>query len=633
MATQTRNWWDLRSAADDSEIDDGFEYDDDDFDFEDDRDDSIGGFWNRYSTQTTDDRRRIVDAQRLCQGLVDTFATGEKPYRVSFVEHGVGATDYGARTVTISHKPLLDRTITPELGQAVVTAVAAHEAAHVRYGGRTIKAAVQSAFGYDARAHVLSNIVKDVHDEAGFVADYPGFRGLFAPAIRYVAESDLAKSGLDRYPAIEKNPIDVAVAAARYAEFTDWAGMESELAFWSDWAARAAKGNRAADHVAFVREGLAHLAEQERAAAERKQDERAETESSDETGDDGRGDESGETSGDESFDAEQAARQDRPTLDPCWADAAEDVAEDHGVDNSITGEDADQLVTDETSRVSAQSPLGGDISGEAHWNPRAVITGRPEAVAFDGSVSGAIRAAFARTRTGHFETTRNLKSGRLDNRSLVRVASNDYRLFNKRTAPSEGKYLIWLLVDCSGSMFDRTGWNKTNDPIHQATRLSAALATATRFLPNIRLDVWGWTTAIKLSGASFAAVRVWSTGEPVANTGYLPKVNPGHHTPDGETLIWAAKAIRAAAKPDETPLIIIASDGHGSLRSSGHGSETVDAVRRSGVGVVSVALGELGEDNQRSLFGEGNFISWPGSIRALARPLGDLVARMAAGRK
>jgi hypothetical protein len=181
------------------------------------------------------------------------------------------------------------------------------------------------------------------------------------------------------------------------------------------------------------------------------------------------------------------------------------------------------------------------------------------------------------------------------------------------------------MVDCSISM--------RGEPMAEAISVAAALATASRFLPNIRLEVWGWTGPQHLADAAFSAVRVWSSGEPVGNVGLLGGI-PRHGTPDGEMLSWVTRDIAKAVRPDERPLVIIASDGDGSLAESGaRGSDVVAAARRHGVGVVSVALGDLKVETQARLYGEGNYISWQGSVKAIARPLGDLIARVAAGRK
>jgi len=57
----------------------------------------------------------------------------------------------------------------------------------------------------------------------------------------------------------------------------------------------------------------------------------------------------------------------------------------------------------------------------------------------------------------------------------------------------------------------------------------------------------------------------------------------------------------------------------------------MDAARRAGVRVVSVAIGkDVREDVQELVYGRGNYITWQGNMTATAIPLARLLGRMVA---
>lgn len=644
----TTKWWDETSAADDGTLVlDADEWDEneqdwlDDFEFDrEEETNRVGGLWDRYSTRSADTAVRAQSALKLVQGLVDTFAIGDKRYHVTFDESvSTAGTSYLTREIVISHKPLFDPNLTAEEAETILTAMATHEASHVRYG-RAHAQAVSKEWPDDKLAQRVGNLLDDVRIERRYVSDYPGFGGIFAPAIRYVAESGLRETGEQRYDPSRMTPDTMAVAAVRYADFADWTGREDELRWWTDWAARWTRTDRLAAHVEGVREALARIRQPQPQpdpkpqdgqpgsgdAAEQGAGEQGKREGSEQSEQrDSRaqgGEETGEseTSGTGSG---TSAQQDGDqgygkALAGCFAEKIEQAAEASGAtDQAIgkSGRDIQKLAEQARALVETDG-----VKGEVYWGPRGIAS-RRASVGTDGSMSAAIRAAFAHARTGHWAVQPDLRSGRLASRTMHRIASDDYRLFTRRIAPSEDRYLVWLLVDCSGSM---RGW-----PIQQASRLAAAVAAASRFVPNMRLDVWGWSSAFRFRDAAFGAVRVWTTGDPIANVGYLSSLKMGG-TPDKQTLAWAGKAIRAAARPDEHPVIILASDGSGYLRSGGR--ELVESLRKSGVEVVSVAIGDLNEWYQRDCFGEHGYLPWGGSIRAMARPLGKLLARTLAAR-
>jgi hypothetical protein len=612
---------------------------------------SVAGFWGKYGkvVDQTNTASRVEAAQRVVQGFVDTFATGDARYRVTFDESvKTAGTDFKAKVVAISHKPLFDPTLSSDEAETVLTAMAVHESSHVRYGRRTAKA-VEDAFAASVDAPAakrISNILDDIRIERRFVEDYPGYAEVFAPAIAYVARPVAGIRG-QTLP-----PIDRILGATRYGAHVDWTDAEATRDFWLDWAKRGTANDTTRTHVEAVKEAIAVLRAQQQ---QRKEQER-EAKSQDAQGQGQpseapkgeRSDQSGQSASlvddadapvrqsgasdvadlDDEDDEDDANEVDADDLESatrtfgsdCFADGANEQAEANGETSGMDSASAQQLVEDAKALVDD----GNGGRGEVYWTPEGIARGSahidPSHVA-----AASIRSAFMRSRTGHYGVARQQRSGRIDNRGITRLVESDYRIFNRHAATSEGKYLVWLLVDCSGSM---AGY-----PIWQATSVAQALGIASRGLPNVRMDIWGWTTGQRIAGSSFAATRVWSSGQSIDSIGKLPRI-PDGGTPDKEVLGWARRAIKLATRPDEQPVIIIASDGQGSLayRETGDATE-VEKARKDGVQVVSVAFGYGLEKMQARLYGDKGFVPFAGSITATAGPLGALVARVATGQQ
>ena len=691
-----QEWWKSTSAADDGARSDSFDDDQDwldDFrfdDYEDDEDEAVTSIWNRYgSFRSGDDAARLAAAQRLAQGFVDTFATDTRRYDVTFNEAvGTAGTDFDGAKVIISHKPLFDPTIDEATANTVITAMAAHESSHVRYGKRNTSAARKMS---DPRAPRLSNILEDVRIERRFSEDYPGYKGIFDPAATYVATSELAKNGLTSFPASKIDPLSRVSGALRYPRFVDWTGREESRDWWTAWGERWSRTDRPIDHVKAIEEGLVRLdvekeqdakeqAEQKQQQASQSQQQIAESTggsgesqgrheqaesdededgqgaSSDDASDD---EDAGQQAGapsqagdddeqDESQDATDSTSGDEPSepeypfsLPTELSDAIDEAADDNGETSEMNSAEAQDA---SVSGRSLTAPDADGKRGEVFWTAKGVARKARKYEDGIGAPIGAaaIRAAFVRSRRGHFGRERQQRSGRIDSSSLPRIASEDMRIFAKRTAPSEPHYRVWLMVDCSGSM---SGY-----PIYDAARVAQTVAAATRFLPNVTLDIWGWTSGI-LNHVNFNATRVWASGSDLADIAQLVRLPMGG-TPDAEVLRWAGKAIKKQCRPGEQPLIILASDGEGSLIGEAWAkdeagepmidettgeyrlgrSETIRQLRKSGVNVVSVAIGSLDESHQKALYGADGYVAWKGSIKKMAGPIGKLIARIAEGK-
>ena len=239
-----------------------------------------------------------------------------------------------------------------------------------------------------------------------------------------------------------------------------------------------------------------------------------------------------------------------------------------------------------------------------------------------GHAAAAIRNAILRSRTGTTGTERYQKRGKLDGKSLQRIAMQDTRIFKRSIAPDTGKFLIWVMVDVSGSM--------SGSPVSDAATVARALADASMGTPTVRLEVWAWSdpfTSRHKYSIPAGVVRVWTRHLPTTEVFKLAQLPMGG-TPDAPVLDWAWRNILKETHQGETPVIIMCSDGWGDSQLP----RVIDNARKHGVVVKSVALGFLDAGMQERRFGRGNYVPWQGSITATARPLADMILDITTGR-
>ena len=712
-------WWESKVGEEDlADFDsDDFELDEDS-DEEEDSDDGavaaiggarsvrneyIGGLWGQYGYADKgriDHAMAVVTAHEMVQTFVDTFTLGDTRYRVTFdPKVSTAGTDLAGHAVLITPSPIYDTSLTPQQAGILLTAMAVHEVSHVRYG-RSTAAAVRRAFGNKPAANIISNLLDDVRIERRFSADYPGYRDVFYPMLKYVAETGAKKYGPSK-PKLS-DPINVAIAAVRYNEWAIWTATTApERDWWRAWAERWAKEDAPRRHVEGVREALRRIAAYPRVEKTKQP-----------SGGTGQGDGSGssESFGQEGVkvhrsdvepdeddeenalgadrDDEESERVDNEShVDP-YADFNTDKAEDAssesdgepmGLDDykdeeTLAGADPSAMSDEDLSNIDVPEPTAGkgslpvcaadgvedsarengakfgdhvrkqaerdvraaefveDAHTDATWGRSKIGVCRSikglklrERSRYDedpevsGAAAAVIRNALLRSRTGHTGLETHQSRGRLDNKSLYRIASQDPRLFHRRIAPDPGRYLLWIMVDVSGSMSGR--------PVSEAASVARALADASSGTPSIRMAVWGWSDPFLREQqriASAGVAKVWESGQPTSEVFKITRLSMGG-TPDVMVLSWAWRAILKECRSDEKPMIVMCSDGQGYRGMDG----VVADARKHGVEVRSVSFGwGVNEDYQEKIYGRGKFIPWEGSILATARPLATMIGKL-----
>lgn len=561
-----RGRYDFALGEDYDEADSRYDFDSDEFEDEDDDDFDrayVGGVFRRHGFYGAASEK-AVQAHSIVQTFVNTFAGEGRRYNVTFDETvSTAGTSFEGRSVVITTRPLHDPALTIEQVGEILTAMAAHEVSHDRYGLGTAEM-VRAAFRHDPRlplASKLSNILDDVRIERRFVGEYPGYAGIFDPMLEYVA-------GMSPNAPSPTAPSDIAVCALRYSKWTDWSATPAgERKWWSDWGRKWAHEDAPARHLKGIREALDHIA---------------------------------------AVGGEDIPEDERTGRTACAGEALDDSK-----DAAASG-DAEAA---QKAVVAAQKYVDNGPYGKIEVNrtSRGMLDGSQHAVRQSAAAGAAIRAAFMRSRTGHTAVDRNQRTGRLDQRSLNRVAMGRTDLFEKRRAPSPRRVRVFVMIDCSSSMAGS---------IDEAASVAMALADGASHEQHVSMSVWGWTNPPHFSGSTAGAqvIRVWGSGEATSKIADLTGIDQ-NGTPDAAALHWAVKAIKAECRDGEKPLIVFGSDGFGDASMN----DEVKAARAAGVDVRSVALGQLDESAQAQRFGRGHYVKWAGSIEATARPLANMV--------
>lgn len=599
---------------------------------------NLNDLWNTYARwDGKHEQGRILEAHKLVETFVN--ALSEQQYQVTFTQDAdVSATafsDLGRKKITINSSPLWDESLTAEESATILTGMACHEASHTTWSINTLDA-VNEAFHYNELAHVVSNVLDDIRIEREFQARYPGFGDLFTPMLAY-----FGKQGGFREPI---NPLDAMVRATRYDSFTDWSNtIPEDRDFWHEWAATYAVSEDT--HVPGVRVAI------KRILANKKQDkpkgnepgkgievgeggeesgesgegETGEASKPIESADDGQGEivhegggegqDEGDGVGEGEGRTEGQSEGDGKGATAGMADDDTPIGDTTGVDTKTSIASCQSDITDILQSHRAQAiiddarstllPSGGRVYESVVENARRV---RP----LKQDIVNAVEAVLLRGRGGRESWEPEQRSGVLDDGVLTEVAFGNYNVFQQQQAESPRRINLWLLIDTSGSMGTKSDYSP--HPITDAKHIVAAIASATRVLPQIKARVYGW---------SGLGVRLaWESG---MNTEYLWGLHADGGTPDGLTMEWAATKIPT----DADPVIIMVSDGFGSdipisLKTA------VAGARKKGIKVYGISIGAP-EHYMLDAYGKGNYSPQAPTPAHTARTIATLIAKIAQG--
>lgn len=673
--------WDEGSERDDFALED-FDSEDLDWNDSDEGDDYISDMWGNYGFRQGGTFRSQADDLVVAYGMVKTivkvFTKPGETYVIVFDPKAkTAASDMRVRKIMLTSAPVLDPSLTAKKAGLILTALACHEVAHFRYGKMT-NAAVRRRFGDRRLPNLISNVLDDVRIERRFVHEFPGYAGVFDPLLEYVASYPDAP----RVLSMSIDPLTFMIGAVRYDKWKTYTPDSlAERDWWRKWADRWAKEDSPTRHVAGVREALDHINLNRAKNVTPKQPlipvkSDAQGVDIDSDLDDlfGKDDaeDTQESAGErterpQETDEEREARskpsvqvsinegahqkpEDMSDEDAVIA-ASEEVMEKRGdgwVGSDLPAETDESAVSKagrvegvkaaEEERLNSQATriiMESEEKEDGIWvtrNRRGTVKARKQdnyygwggrhgdKVKRSGVAARYVKEAFLRARISHKGVTRYQKRGHLDSHALHRVPGGDIRCFERRTAPSPQNALIFMLIDCSGSM---------GESVADAASVAWAFAEASQHMNNLRLQVWAWTDNIVKDRPGPGAARFWSDGEPLVRLKDLADVNQGG-TPDGPTMRWARKQILKELRAGEKGIILMLSDGAGYVSTM---INEVTEARSNGLDVKGIAIGSsMRERDLKQIYGPLGYVTWQGSIEATAKPMAKLITRSIAKR-
>ena len=256
-------------------------------------------------------------------------------------------------------------------------------------------------------------------------------------------------------------------------------------------------------------------------------------------------------------------------------------------------------------------------------------------------VARKIADVMSRQKHGRERPTFAQRSGRIDRRSLARVKAGYDRPFSRRNGESPTALRVAVILDLSGSMMGK----RVND----AVQMGWDFAMATRYMPQVHLEVWGHGTAyvgaektkaheMNKDGTSgvregdvVMAYHLWEKG--MTKRQYKAQLRNVRlcGNEDGFALQAIAKDVMDRAKSNEKVLVIMVSDGtpiYTEMSSAyGHVRGVVNSIRRKGAAVVSVSIASgLRKDQQTNMYGT-DVIEYDEDMRKTAASMARVMGR------
>lgn len=247
--------------------------------------------------------------------------------------------------------------------------------------------------------------------------------------------------------------------------------------------------------------------------------------------------------------------------------------------------------------------------------PRSMMTFKPQEDQFSRQFWGEDRAdpgLIQRMKSAFFFrpsamewSTRNLRSGTVDEDELWRAGSNDQRFFEQRVIESAPDTLVTLLVDCSGSM----GRYK----LQMASMAAQTIWACLKDMRGVKVKVRAHTGENDLCGDQNGILYdVWNSGEPVSRLGLFRSLDQGDNY-DGYALGMCVDELIRDAHPNEQKVVFIIADGlpnggsptghYGDSLAEAHVRDVVEYARRNEVDVISIAIDSaLRPDSQARMF-------------------------------
>lgn len=284
---------------------------------------------------------------------------------------------------------------------------------------------------------------------------------------------------------------------------------------------------------------------------------------------------------------------------------------------------------------------------------------RVHAPTTNDAFSRRLASLIASQRRGRSAPEYARRSGRIDRRSLSKIAVGDSRVFIRAGATSAGRTRLVLLLDCSGSM---SQYSRGATLSTRAAQMAWDFVTAAKHLPSVTCEAWGHTTGGKYEEDTLPAIPGATEGYGGEKYVILEEVLTPKSTPDsfakamskmdfrgnedGYAIAALANDVEHRATGERIVFVVI-SDGapiyavdntlgmdYGSVvtaaRTNGfiHVASVVAGLRRKGHAVVSVSIDSgLGEQAQRKMYGNDYVVPYTNDQSALYLSLAKVLGK------
>lgn len=557
-----------------------------------------------FGSAGTDIERKLAVALQAVRTTVKVIDSGAKRMTVRLAAEGdslASYTNFDERVIQVSPAALLDPTVDQIRGIDITTGWALHEASHSAYTEPIIRAITHpTELKPVAVSSMLLNVLEDVRIERLTSDRFPGFARYFDIGADYMWHRQLPHIPTAWGPSLNDKINAIILSVKWHDQFLPLAAADRELEvecdWWYDWSLRYIAGEPAR---ALIEEGLARLASDSNTQSELNK------QSEDE--DDLR--KYSATLSDMIRDAINKLRAGQPGIESCPSPSTSvstggraPVNDSTGAPVSLTSDQAESV-----ERLVDAEYSDCDMSGfrfpVGDAAPTSIATMRPveddtsrrlaESAKPDHGLLARMRAAFFFRPSAMEWSTRNLRSGTVDDDELWRAGSGDTKFFEQRVIESAPDTNVTLLVDASGSMSGRK--------MRAAMQAAYTMCDVLRHTRGVRVRVRAHTASVRDAGWNGAIIyRIWDSGDPISRIGTLDTVDHGNNF-DGYAIGWCVDELMSESHPNEQNVLFVLSDGlpngdgangqhYGDEPAMDHVRSVVEYARRQGVDIIQIAI-------------------------------------------
>jgi hypothetical protein len=225
---------------------------------------------------------------------------------------------------------------------------------------------------------------------------------------------------------------------------------------------------------------------------------------------------------------------------------------------------------------------------------------------------------------------RGYTSGALDEGGMHRLAAfGDGRVFERMPEAGEGRVLVGILLDASGSM--------RGEPIADARAVAHGMSSAFARNSKVRLRCW----AHAATGQGYTGPKCFIDEVDLSNSRACLRVHAGNENADGVAIRHVCSELRRDHRAKRRVLVVV-SDGYPSVRglytgtkAAEHTAASVRAARHAGISVLSVIIGNAIKDaDADAMYGRKQWIrvhSLSGACVPLARAIRRYVESASCG--